>query len=146
MPPQVQLSEREKKLLALIQKQDRLLYICFYMLLNLAEDTQVEKKMKKKVRAGDKGTEKDKEKTKKKVRAGRQGGEGQVAGGVGGCENTFEGLRAGGAVAGEGWGGRGWAGEGAIAGKGQEGWTVAGAEQWRGPRRAGGVGLGVVLD
>ena len=45
-------------------------------------------------------TEKDKEKTKKKVRAGRQGGEGQVAGGVGGCENTCEGLRAGGAVAG----------------------------------------------
>lgn len=45
---QVKLTEREKKLLALIQKQDRLLYICFYMLLNLAEDVQVEKKMKKK--------------------------------------------------------------------------------------------------
>jgi hypothetical protein len=42
---------REKKLLALIQKQDRLLYICFYMLLNLAEDINIERKMKKKVRA-----------------------------------------------------------------------------------------------
>jgi hypothetical protein len=41
---------REKKLLALIQKQDRLLYLCFYMLLNLSEDVGVEKKMKKKVR------------------------------------------------------------------------------------------------
>lgn len=46
---QVALSEREKKLLALIQKQDRLLYICFYMLLNLSEDVEVERKMKKKV-------------------------------------------------------------------------------------------------
>eukprot|EP00201_Polytomella_parva_P001957 CAMPEP_0175087588 /NCGR_PEP_ID=MMETSP0052_2-20121109/29914_1 /TAXON_ID=51329 ORGANISM="Polytomella parva, Strain SAG 63-3" /NCGR_SAMPLE_ID=MMETSP0052_2 /ASSEMBLY_ACC=CAM_ASM_000194 /LENGTH=860 /DNA_ID=CAMNT_0016359951 /DNA_START=75 /DNA_END=2653 /DNA_ORIENTATION=- len=45
---QVQLGEREKKLLALIQKQDRLLYICLYMLLNLAEDVEVERKMKKK--------------------------------------------------------------------------------------------------
>ncbi|GAX77716.1 hypothetical protein CEUSTIGMA_g5159.t1 [Chlamydomonas eustigma] len=45
---QVQLQEREKKLLALIQKQDRLLYLCFYLLLNLAEDVGVEKKMKKK--------------------------------------------------------------------------------------------------
>lgn len=45
---QVQLQEREKKLLALIQKQDRLLYLCFYLLLNLAEDIGVEKKMKKK--------------------------------------------------------------------------------------------------
>ncbi len=43
-------ARREKKLLALIQKQDRLLYLCFYMLLNLAEDVGVEKKMKKKVR------------------------------------------------------------------------------------------------
>lgn len=41
---------RERKLLALIQKQDRLLYLCFYMLLNLAEDSGVERKMKKKVR------------------------------------------------------------------------------------------------
>uniref|UniRef100_A0A7S0RCX9 Kinesin-associated protein n=1 Tax=Chlamydomonas leiostraca TaxID=1034604 RepID=A0A7S0RCX9_9CHLO len=44
----VQLNDREKKLLALIQKQDRLLYLCFYMLLNLAEDVGVERKMKKK--------------------------------------------------------------------------------------------------
>lgn len=44
----VQLQEREKKLLALIQKQDRLLYLSFYLLLNLAEDVDVEKKMKKK--------------------------------------------------------------------------------------------------
>lgn len=49
--PQVTLSEREKKLLALIQKQDRLLYIAFYMLLNLSEDIEVERKMKKKVGA-----------------------------------------------------------------------------------------------
>jgi hypothetical protein len=40
---------REKKMLGLIQKQDRLLYICFYLLLNLAEDVSIEKKMKKKV-------------------------------------------------------------------------------------------------
>ncbi|GLC39950.1 Adenylyl-sulfate kinase (APS kinase), partial [Pleodorina starrii] len=45
---QVTLSDREKKLLALIQKQDRLLYIAFYMLLNLSEDIEVERKMKKK--------------------------------------------------------------------------------------------------
>ena len=32
-----------------MQKQDRLLYICFYILLNLAEDVSVERKMKKKV-------------------------------------------------------------------------------------------------
>eukprot|EP00798_Chlamydomonas_sp_ICE-L_P013630 gene13630-19508_t len=30
------------------EKQDRLLYICFYMLLNLAEDVNIERKMKKK--------------------------------------------------------------------------------------------------
>lgn len=40
---------REKKLLSLIQKQDRLLYLTFYMLLNLSEDVGVERKMKKKV-------------------------------------------------------------------------------------------------
>lgn len=44
----VQLNDREKRLLALIQKQDRLLYLCFYMLLNLSEDVGVERKMKKK--------------------------------------------------------------------------------------------------
>ncbi|KAJ9510745.1 hypothetical protein QJQ45_027637 [Haematococcus lacustris] len=41
-------SSRERKLLTLIQKQDRLLYLCLYMLLNLSEDVGVEKKMKKK--------------------------------------------------------------------------------------------------
>jgi hypothetical protein len=45
----MQLPRRERKLLGLIQKQDRLLYLCFYMLLNLAEDVGVEKKMRKKV-------------------------------------------------------------------------------------------------
>lgn len=44
----VQLNDRERKLLTLIQKQDRLLYLCLYMLLNLSEDVGVEKKMKKK--------------------------------------------------------------------------------------------------
>jgi Kinesin-associated protein (KAP) len=39
---------REKKMLGLIQKQDRLLYICFYLLLNVAEDVNIERKMKKK--------------------------------------------------------------------------------------------------
>ncbi|GFH25455.1 uncharacterized protein HaLaN_23420, partial [Haematococcus lacustris] len=39
---------QERKLLTLIQKQDRLLYLCLYMLLNLSEDVGVEKKMKKK--------------------------------------------------------------------------------------------------
>ena len=29
------------------RKQDRLLYVCFYMLLNLSEDPSVERKMKK---------------------------------------------------------------------------------------------------
>jgi hypothetical protein len=41
---------RDKKMLGLIQKQDRLLYVCFYLLLNLAEDVSIEKKMRKKVR------------------------------------------------------------------------------------------------
>lgn len=40
---------REKKMLSLIQTQDRLLYLSFYMLLNLSEDVGVERKMKKKV-------------------------------------------------------------------------------------------------
>lgn len=40
---------REKKLAALLQRQDRFLYIATALLLNLAEDTAVEKKMKKKV-------------------------------------------------------------------------------------------------
>lgn len=42
------LGDRERKLLALVQKQDRLLYLCLYLLLNLAEDTAVERKMEKK--------------------------------------------------------------------------------------------------
>jgi Kinesin-associated protein (KAP) len=42
------LSDNEKKLIAIIQKQDRMLYLCFYLLLNLAEDVSVERKMKKK--------------------------------------------------------------------------------------------------
>mmetsp|Transcript_18844 Transcript_18844/g.45016 ORF Transcript_18844/g.45016 Transcript_18844/m.45016 type:complete len:791 (+) Transcript_18844:200-2572(+) len=44
----VTLSERERKMLGLVQKQDRLLYVAFYLLLNLAEDVAVERKMKKK--------------------------------------------------------------------------------------------------
>mmetsp|Transcript_8017 Transcript_8017/g.22989 ORF Transcript_8017/g.22989 Transcript_8017/m.22989 type:complete len:794 (-) Transcript_8017:446-2827(-) len=44
----VKLSDHERKLLGLVQKQDRLLYMSFYMLLNLAEDVTVERKMKKK--------------------------------------------------------------------------------------------------
>jgi DUF1009 family protein len=35
-------------MLGLVQKQDRLLYAAFYLLLNLAEDVSVERKMKKK--------------------------------------------------------------------------------------------------
>jgi hypothetical protein len=42
------LTDKEKKLISIIQKQDRMLYLCFYMLLNLAEDVSVERKMKKK--------------------------------------------------------------------------------------------------
>ena len=45
---------REKKMLSLIQTQDRLLYLSFYMLLNLSEDVGVERKMKKKVRGHNK--------------------------------------------------------------------------------------------
>ena len=44
----VKLQERERKMLGLVQKQDRLLYMSFYLLLNLAEDVTVERKMKKK--------------------------------------------------------------------------------------------------
>jgi len=44
----VTLSDRERKMLGLVQKQDRLLYAAFYLLLNLAEDVTVERKMKKK--------------------------------------------------------------------------------------------------
>ena len=41
------LSDKERKLILVIQKQDRLLYLCLYLLLNLAEDTAVERKMRK---------------------------------------------------------------------------------------------------
>ena len=44
----VTLSDRERKLILIIQKQDRMLYLCFYMLINLAEDIGVERKMRKK--------------------------------------------------------------------------------------------------
>lgn len=36
-----------KKLNLMIAKQDKLLYICFTILLNMAEDPSIEKKMKK---------------------------------------------------------------------------------------------------
>lgn len=39
------LTDKERKLILIIQKQDRLLYLCFYLLLNLAEDVSVERKM-----------------------------------------------------------------------------------------------------
>lgn len=36
-------------MLAVSQKQDRLLYLCAYLLLNLSEDPDIERKMQKKV-------------------------------------------------------------------------------------------------
>lgn len=42
------LSDQQTKMMAVVRKQDQLLYLCFYLLLNLAEDPAVEKKMKKK--------------------------------------------------------------------------------------------------
>lgn len=42
-------SEKEQRLLAASQKQDRLLYLCAYLLLNLSEDSDIERKMQKKV-------------------------------------------------------------------------------------------------
>ena len=42
-------NDSERKLVAVTLKQDRLLYVCVYLLLNLAEDTSVERKMAKKV-------------------------------------------------------------------------------------------------
>ena len=41
------MSERERRWLGVIQKQDRLLYYCFYLLLNLAEDVNLERKMRR---------------------------------------------------------------------------------------------------
>jgi hypothetical protein len=42
------LSTAEKKMITIIQKQDRMLYLCFFMLLNLAESDAVERKMTRK--------------------------------------------------------------------------------------------------
>lgn len=42
------LSDQQTKMMAVVRKQDQLLYLCFYLLLNLAEDPAVERKMKKK--------------------------------------------------------------------------------------------------
>ena len=41
------LKKRIKKMRSMTRKQDKLLTVCFHILLNLAEDTKVEKKMKK---------------------------------------------------------------------------------------------------
>lgn len=42
-------NDKERRLLAVSQKQDRLLYLCAYLLLNLSEDPDIERKMQKKV-------------------------------------------------------------------------------------------------
>lgn len=42
-------SDKERRLQAVSQKQDRLLYLCSYLLLNLSEDPDIERKMQKKV-------------------------------------------------------------------------------------------------
>eukprot|EP00297_Palpitomonas_bilix_P002593 CAMPEP_0113875954 /NCGR_PEP_ID=MMETSP0780_2-20120614/5217_1 /TAXON_ID=652834 /ORGANISM="Palpitomonas bilix" /LENGTH=782 /DNA_ID=CAMNT_0000861977 /DNA_START=147 /DNA_END=2495 /DNA_ORIENTATION=+ /assembly_acc=CAM_ASM_000599 len=39
--------KEEKKTLLVMKKQDKLLYLCFHLLLNLAEDVNIERKMKK---------------------------------------------------------------------------------------------------
>jgi len=41
------LQKKIKKMRSVTRKQDKLLTVCFHILLNLAEDTKVEKKMKK---------------------------------------------------------------------------------------------------
>ena len=43
-------SESERRLVAVSGKQDRLLYLCAYLLLNLSEDPDIERKMQKKVK------------------------------------------------------------------------------------------------
>lgn len=43
-------TDKERRLLAVSQKQDRLLYLCAYLLLNLSEDPDIERKMQKKVK------------------------------------------------------------------------------------------------
>lgn len=42
-------NDKERRLLAVSQKQDRLMYLCAYLLLNLSEDPDIERKMQKKV-------------------------------------------------------------------------------------------------
>ena len=42
-------TKQDRKLLLASQKQDRLLYLCTYLRLNLAEDPAIERKMHKKV-------------------------------------------------------------------------------------------------
>lgn len=42
-------SDKEQRFLASVQKQDRLLYLCAYLLLNLSEDAEIERKMQKRV-------------------------------------------------------------------------------------------------
>lgn len=41
------LDEATQKLVVSVRKQDKLLYLCFYLLLNLAEDVNIERRMKK---------------------------------------------------------------------------------------------------
>jgi hypothetical protein len=43
-----ELSDKVRRVIQAIQKQDRLLYLCFYLLLNIAEDASVQRKMHKK--------------------------------------------------------------------------------------------------
>ncbi len=43
---------RDRKAVALLQRQDRLLHCCLALLLNLAEDAATERKMKNKVGGG----------------------------------------------------------------------------------------------
>lgn len=42
-------TDKERRFLAAVQKQDRLLYLCAYLLLNLSEDADIERKMQKRV-------------------------------------------------------------------------------------------------
>lgn len=42
-----ELDSTTQKLVVAMRKQDKLMYLCFYLLLNLAEDVSIEKKMKK---------------------------------------------------------------------------------------------------
>jgi hypothetical protein len=41
------LTDKERRVLALAQKQDRLLYYAFYLLLNFSEDLGIERKIRK---------------------------------------------------------------------------------------------------